>query len=47
LTAARKRANLFEKVFGRKAVFRAVSDEQKEPLHQRNLEMVSAEALWS
>jgi exopolyphosphatase/guanosine-5'-triphosphate,3'-diphosphate pyrophosphatase len=47
LTAARKRANLFEKVFGRRAVFRAVSDEQREPLHQRNLEMASAEALWN
>jgi exopolyphosphatase/guanosine-5'-triphosphate,3'-diphosphate pyrophosphatase len=47
LTAARKKANLFENVFGRRAVFRAVSDEQREPLHQRNLEMVSAEALWS
>jgi exopolyphosphatase/guanosine-5'-triphosphate,3'-diphosphate pyrophosphatase len=47
LTAARKKANLFEKVFGRRAVFRAVSVERREPLHQRNLEMVSAEALWS
>jgi hypothetical protein len=47
LTAARRKANLFEMVFGRRAVFRSVSDERREPLHQGNLEMLSAEALWS
>ncbi|MDQ5858017.1 MAG: HD domain-containing protein, partial [Acidobacteriota bacterium] len=47
LAAARKKANLFEKLFGRRAVFRAVAAERREQLHQRNLEMVSADALWS
>jgi exopolyphosphatase/guanosine-5'-triphosphate,3'-diphosphate pyrophosphatase len=47
LTAARRKANLFEKLFGRRAVFGAVSAERREPLQQSNLEMVSAEALWS
>jgi hypothetical protein len=47
LAAARKKANLFEKLFGRRAVFGAVSAERREPLQQGNLEMVSAEALWS
>jgi hypothetical protein len=43
LTAAGKKGNLF----GRPAVFRAISAEQKEPLHQRNLEMILAKALGS
>jgi hypothetical protein len=47
LTAAGKKGNLFKTVFGRQAVFRAISAEQKEPLHRRNLEMIFAEALWS
>jgi len=47
LAAARKRADLFEKVFGRRAVFRATAAERREKLHQRDLEMVSADALWS
>jgi hypothetical protein len=47
LAAARKKANLFEKVFDRRPVFRAILAERREPLHQRNLEMVSADALWS
>ena len=47
LAAVRRKANLFEKVFGRRSVFRAVLAERREPLHQRNLEMVSADALWS
>jgi exopolyphosphatase / guanosine-5'-triphosphate,3'-diphosphate pyrophosphatase len=47
LTAARKKGNLFEKLFGRRAVFGAVAAERRGPLQQTNLEMVSAEALWS
>lgn len=47
LAAARKKADLFEKIFGRRAIFRAVAAERREQLHQRNLEMVSADALWS
>jgi exopolyphosphatase/guanosine-5'-triphosphate,3'-diphosphate pyrophosphatase len=47
LASARKKANLFEKVFDRRTVFRAILAERREPLHQRNLEMVSADALWS
>ena len=45
LAAARGKANLFRKVFRRRVRFRAVSAER--PDRQRNLEMVSAEALWS
>ena len=47
LTAARKRGNLFEKLFGRRAVFAAVAAERRGPHQQAKLEMVSAEALWS
>jgi hypothetical protein len=47
LTAARKKGNLFEKLFGRRAVFAAVSAERRGPHQQAKLEMVSAEALWS
>jgi exopolyphosphatase/guanosine-5'-triphosphate,3'-diphosphate pyrophosphatase len=47
LTAARKKGNLFENLFGRRAVFGAVSAERRGPLQQTKLEMVSAEALWS
>jgi exopolyphosphatase/guanosine-5'-triphosphate,3'-diphosphate pyrophosphatase len=47
LAAARKKANLFEQVFRRRVRFRAVSAEQREPQHQRSLEMVTAEALWN
>ena len=43
LAAARRKADLFRKVFRRRVRFRAVSAERRE----RNLEMVSAEALWS
>lgn len=45
LAAARRKANLFRNVFRRRVRFRAVSAER--PERQRNLEMVSAEALWS
>jgi hypothetical protein len=47
LDAARRKADLFERVFDRKAVFRAVPAEREEETHQRDLEMISAEALWS
>jgi exopolyphosphatase/guanosine-5'-triphosphate,3'-diphosphate pyrophosphatase len=46
LTAARKKANLFEKVFGRKILLRAVPAERAEGVQQRNLEILSPEALW-
>ena len=47
LAAARKKSDLFEKVFGRRAAFRAVSAERRAGRNQRSLEMVSADALWS
>jgi exopolyphosphatase/guanosine-5'-triphosphate,3'-diphosphate pyrophosphatase len=47
LVAARRKSDLFAKVFGRRAVFRAIAAERREKLHQRDLEMVSADALWS
>ena len=46
LEAARRKANLFEKVFDRLPVFRAVPEAQGEAVLQRDLEMISAEALW-
>jgi exopolyphosphatase / guanosine-5'-triphosphate,3'-diphosphate pyrophosphatase len=47
LDAARRKADLFERVFDRRAVFRAVPAEREEETHQKDLEMISAEALWS
>ena len=47
LTEARRKANLFERVFDRKLTLRAVPAEREPKVHQRDLEMVSAEALWS
>jgi exopolyphosphatase/guanosine-5'-triphosphate,3'-diphosphate pyrophosphatase len=46
LEAARGKADLFEKVFDRSAVLRAVPAERQEGVLQRDLEMISAEALW-
>ncbi len=46
LDAARRKANLFERVFHRRPVFRAVPAAREEAIHQKDLEMVSAEALW-
>jgi exopolyphosphatase/guanosine-5'-triphosphate,3'-diphosphate pyrophosphatase len=47
LDAARRKADLFERVFDRRVVFRAVPAEREEETHQKDLEMISAEALWS
>jgi hypothetical protein len=47
LSAARKKADLFERVFDRRAVFGAVPAGREEETHQRDLEILSAEALWS
>jgi exopolyphosphatase/guanosine-5'-triphosphate,3'-diphosphate pyrophosphatase len=47
LAAARKKANLFERVFDRKVSFRAVPTGRAEQVHLRDLEMLSAEALWN
>jgi exopolyphosphatase/guanosine-5'-triphosphate,3'-diphosphate pyrophosphatase len=47
LDAARRKADLFERVFVRRAVLSAVPAEREEETHQRDLEMISAEALWS
>jgi exopolyphosphatase/guanosine-5'-triphosphate,3'-diphosphate pyrophosphatase len=47
LDLARRKADLFEHVFDRRAVFRAVPAEREEETHQKDLEMISAEALWS
>jgi hypothetical protein len=46
LAAARRKSDLFERVFHRKVAFRAVPAERGEAVHQRNLEMLSSEALW-
>ncbi len=47
LAAARKKADLFVRVFDRDVALRAVPEGSAEAIHQRNLEMLSAEALWS
>jgi len=47
LDAARKKADLFERVFDRSVVLRAVPAGLAEDVHQRDLEILSAEALWS
>jgi exopolyphosphatase/guanosine-5'-triphosphate,3'-diphosphate pyrophosphatase len=47
LAAARKKADLFERVFDRKVSFRAVPSGREEQVHLRDLEMLSAEALWN
>jgi exopolyphosphatase/guanosine-5'-triphosphate,3'-diphosphate pyrophosphatase len=46
LAAARRKSDLFERIFHRKVAFRAVPAERGEAVHQRNLEMLSPEALW-
>ena len=46
LTAARKRANLFRKVFGRKVLLRAVPVGRSAAVRQRSLEIVPVDALW-
>jgi hypothetical protein len=47
LEAARRKANLFERVFDREPVLRAVPAGRDETVLQRDLEMISAEALFS
>ncbi|MGH9399860.1 MAG: hypothetical protein ACRD00_05800, partial [Thermoanaerobaculia bacterium] len=46
LDGARRKADLFERVFGRRLVLRAVPARREERVHQKDLEIVSAEALW-
>jgi exopolyphosphatase/guanosine-5'-triphosphate,3'-diphosphate pyrophosphatase len=47
LDAARKKANLFERVFDRSIAVRAVPAGLAEEVHQKDLEILSAEALWN
>ncbi len=47
LEAARRKAGLFERVFDREPAFRAVPAGRDEAVLQRDLEMISAEALFS
>jgi len=46
LSAARDKADLFERVFDRRVSFRAVPAEREAKVHQKDLEILSAEALW-
>ena len=46
LEAARRKADLFERVFDRRTLFRAIPAGREEAVHQKDLDMVSAEALW-
>lgn len=46
LTEAMRKANLFERVFDRKVSFRAVPAAREEAVHQKDLEILSMEALW-
>ena len=47
LASARRKADLFEKVFDRRCSFRAVPADRGEETTQKDLEMLSNEALWS
>ena len=47
LDAARDKADLFERVFDRRTSFRAVPVERDEETSQRDLAILSTEALWS
>lgn len=47
LDAARRKADLFERVFDRRTSFRAVPAERDEEVSQKDLEILSTEALWS
>lgn len=47
LVSARRKADLFERVFDRRCVFRAVPAERREDEVQRDLEILSNEALWT
>jgi exopolyphosphatase/guanosine-5'-triphosphate,3'-diphosphate pyrophosphatase len=47
LDAARDKADLFERVFDRRTSFRAVPAERDEEVSQKDLAILSTEALWS
>jgi exopolyphosphatase / guanosine-5'-triphosphate,3'-diphosphate pyrophosphatase len=47
LASARRKADLFEKVFDRRCSFRAVPADRVEETTQKDLEMLPNEALWS
>jgi exopolyphosphatase / guanosine-5'-triphosphate,3'-diphosphate pyrophosphatase len=47
LAAARRKADLFERVFDRRCGFRAIPVDRQEETAQRDLEILSNEALWS
>jgi len=47
LDAARKKSDLFERVFDRRTSFRAVPSERDEEMSQKDLAILSTEALWS
>jgi exopolyphosphatase/guanosine-5'-triphosphate,3'-diphosphate pyrophosphatase len=47
LDAARKKADLFERVFDRGVALRAVPVGHAGEVHQKDLEILSAEALWN
>jgi exopolyphosphatase/guanosine-5'-triphosphate,3'-diphosphate pyrophosphatase len=46
LTEARRKGNLFERVFDRRLSLKAVPAEREEGVHQKDLEILSTEALW-
>jgi exopolyphosphatase/guanosine-5'-triphosphate,3'-diphosphate pyrophosphatase len=46
LNEARRKANLFERVFDRRVSLRAVPADREEKVHQKDLEILSTEALW-
>jgi exopolyphosphatase/guanosine-5'-triphosphate,3'-diphosphate pyrophosphatase len=46
LTEARRKADLFERVFDRRVSFKAIPADREEKVHQKDLEILSAEALW-
>lgn len=47
LDAARNKADLFERVFDRKTSFRAIPTERDDEVSQKDLAILSTEALWS
>ena len=46
LDGAARKADLFERVFDRRVALRAVPARREEEVHQKDLEIVSVEALW-
>ena len=47
LVSARRKSDLFERIFDRRCAFRAVPAERHDDVVQRDLEILSNEALWS